>query len=314
MPDPKHIDFSQFDFSFDPDLEELGDDEEYTSMDDVPNADPGVFLPNTEGRSEFLPPDPERVPKIDQALKQDTPEYAARPAEERTRELFHYMKPHRAVLLGVLDAAREPIPNTEMVEIVDELRQHKFSVYDPSNICTMLETAGAIERVTSDGAPYAERKAEPDIVVIDGVEYYEPTYPEPVCWKTSEAGMAMLDEDDPVQMLREQLDREPELAFLYKRVLNMCAQEGGVKMPALSAAVDKEPIISKPRRRYFVQHFVEELERCEAVIWSGGAWVVTDAGRQALDELLGSVEDDFTPDETITENATVSTETQGVNW
>lgn len=50
-------DLAQFNFSFDPALEDF-DFSEPTSMDDVYGADPGVFLPNDEGRSEFLPPDP----------------------------------------------------------------------------------------------------------------------------------------------------------------------------------------------------------------------------------------------------------------
>ena len=81
------FDLSNFSFSFDPNLEIFGGSEPL-SMDDVPGADPGVFLPNTEGRTEFLPPDPSRIPVIENAVKHDSPEYLARPAEERTSELL----------------------------------------------------------------------------------------------------------------------------------------------------------------------------------------------------------------------------------
>ena len=47
-------DFKQFDFTFDPTLDPFGAAEPM-SMDDVPGADPGVFLPNTEGRERAQP-------------------------------------------------------------------------------------------------------------------------------------------------------------------------------------------------------------------------------------------------------------------
>ena len=46
--------------------------------------DPGPFLPNEEGRTEFLAPDPDRVPVITNAVDRDSSSYAERPAEDRT--------------------------------------------------------------------------------------------------------------------------------------------------------------------------------------------------------------------------------------
>lgn len=308
MPDPK--DLMQFNFSFDPSLEDF-DFSEPTSMDEVLDADPGVFLPNTEGRTEFLAPDPDRVPVIPNAVDQTAPEYAARPASERTRELLAHMNPHRRVLLGVLKAATQPRSNADITGIVDELRAHKFSVYSASNICTMLETAGALERVLEDGSPYAAYAPAPRIVNIDGEDFYEPTDPPAVYWCTSEAGLKALEANDPAERTARQLTREADFKTLYKRVLAMAAREEGTTMSQLSGAIDSDPLIAEPRR-FFVQHFVEALERCECIAWKGDAWRITDLGRRVLEEDLADI-DAALPAE-LTEPATIPTETQGVSW
>lgn len=306
---PDYNDLKQFSFSFDPSLEETPG-EEPTSMDEVVGADPGVFLPNIEGRSEFLAPDPDRVPVIPNAVDQTAPEYAARPASERTRELFAHMNPHRQVLLGVLRAAMEPCSDDQMQQVVDDLRAHKFSVYAPSNICTMLETAGALERVTADGAPYGDM-ARPAIVVIDGEEFYEPTKPPCVCWKTTEAGKEMLAANNPLERIEQQLQREPEFLSIYKRILTLVSDEAGATMAQLSGAVDSDPLVSTPRR-FFVQHFVEALERCECVAWQGSSWAITEIGKQVLEGALRDVIDN--PPVMSDTPKQIPTETQGVNW
>lgn len=312
MTNPK--DFSQFSFSFDPSLDmfEPGEPE---SMDDIAGADPGVFLPNTEGITEFLPPDPDRVPRIPNAVDHSAPEYAARPAEERTRELLAQMNPHRQVLLGVLRAAMQPRSTSQIKQAVDDLRAHKFSVYSPSNICTMLEVAGALERVTENGTPSVERKPKPNIVIIDGEEYYEPAAPITVYWQTTAAGQSALDANDPAARIERQLDREQEFACLYKRILVLCARDEGATMSQLSAAVDSDPLICEPRR-FFVQHFAEALERCECIAWQGDAWKTTELGAQTLEEKLADISDDFPQGAAPSPDAAkgMPTETQGVCW
>lgn len=319
--DPKDVeaafDALNFDFDFDPGIDifgnDLGNEDEPTSMDDVPGADPGVFLPNTEGRTEFLPPDPDRVPVIEQAVKQDTPEYAARPAIERTKELFSYMYPHRMALFAVLDAAKEPCSHEDMDKRVDEIQSHKFSVYTAANLCTMLETAGALETCAEDGGPLSHEKPQPKIVVIDGVEYYEPTTPPKVYWKTTEAGIEMLALDNPEERLERQFDMDKDYLSFYKQVLLMCAGEDGATVSEMSGAMDKDPLISQPQRKYFVQHFIEALERCEALSWDGHIWRTRELGTRALEGPLAEVDVSRFANVTPAE-ASVTAETQGINW
>lgn len=312
--------FEAFNFDFDPGIDIFGNDfgegpggEEPTSMDDVPGADPGVFLPNTEGRTEFLPPDPDRVPVIEQAVKQDTEEYAARPAIDRTKELFSYMYPHRMALFALLDEAREPRSHEDMEKRVAEIQAHKFSVYTTANLCTMLETAGALETCAEDGGPISQEKPQPKIVVIDGIKYYEPTNPPKVYWKTTEAGLEMLALDDPEERLERQFDMDKDYLSFYKQVLLMCSDEDGATVSEMSAAIDKDPLISQPQRKYFVQHFIEALERCEALSWDGKIWRTRELGAKALEGPLADV-DVSRFAEAVKGASGVETETQGINW
>lgn len=301
------FDLKNFSFSLEDGTFNFG--EEPTTMDEVGN-DPGIFLPNAEGRTEFLPPDPDRVPQMP-AVDQATPEYVARPAEERIRELFNNMNPHRRVLYGVLRALREPVGNDQVGSVIDALRAHKFSVYSTSNICTMLETAGAVRRVLEDGTPYEDFKPEPKIVVEDGVECWQ-AVPAPMpYWQITEAGQAQLDSYHPIEKLEATFAEEAEYLTLYKRVLTLCTADEGVSMKQMSAAVDSDPLVATEPRNYFVQHFVEALERGEAVAWNGKAWKITEVGRQALAENLADVVDSYV---VPTGAQPAQTESDGVNW
>jgi hypothetical protein len=299
----------QFGFAFDAKLEE---EEEYTSMDDVP-GDPGVFLPNDEGRTEFLPPDADRVPRIKNAVKQDSPAYANRPADERTRELFTQMGPHRIALLGLLDEARTPSTIDQLDEAQRTLKGRKFSVYTTANLCAMLEVAGALKRVDAQAAPYAAATPQPDIVIIDGEEYYEPTTRARIWWQTTDAGNLMLDERNAAERLRTLFAREADFLPLYKRVLALASRAQGVDMAELSAQVDGNPIIAEPRR-FFVQHFVESLERCEALTWIEPTWHISPVGQEGLAALSDVVDDYVAPERTAEPTDMLNTETQGVNW
>ncbi len=302
-------DLSAFNFSFDPTLDTW-------AVSDTPHEldSSEIFLPNVEGRSEFLPPDPDRVPVIEKSIRTDDPAYAARPAVERTRELLSQMRPHRATLLGVLAACEEPVSTAAMKDAVERISGRKFSVYTPSNFCTMLEVAGALERVTAAGEPYDTEAIAPAMEEVNGREFWQPTAPAPVHWRTAEAGATVLAEDDPAGRIERLFAKEPEFLPVYKRILLMADTEEGTSMGLMSVAVDTDPAVAD-NRRFYVQHFVESLERAGAFVWADGAWRATDAGRAALTGALATVVDDY--DVPAVEDATsadVPTLTDGVNW
>ena len=282
--------------------------------DGLPVNDADVLFPDATARNQYEPLDPEKVGHVE-GVKQDSAEYAARPAEERTRELFAYMRPHRISLLGILEAAKEPVSSADMTEVAEELRKQKFNVYSAANLCTMLEVAGALDRVLEDGSPYGDYQPAPDIVVVDGEEYYEPTRPPQVFWKTSAAGQLMIDENNPYDRMHEMFMRDAGLLPIYKQVL-LIAREGA-SMATFSEKVDSNPAIAEPRR-FFVQHFVETLERCEAIAWSGKQWGITAVGERILSEMLAHVEaakEHATLSKSeSTDGGAVPTETQGINW
>lgn len=301
-------DLSSFNFSFDPTLDTWAVQEQDTELDSSE-----IFLPNVEGRTEFLPPDPDRVPIIEASVNRDDPAWAARPAAERTAELFGQMRPHRAILLGILEAASDaPLTTTEVAEACERISGRKFSVYSPSNFCTMLEEVGALDRVTAEGAPYGEARPEPARVQVDGVEYWEPTLPPVVHWKTTEVGAAQLADDDPDARIARLFAAEPEFLSVYKRVLTLgCAPEGS-SMGLMSVAVDTDPAVAQ-KRRFYVQHFVESLERAGGFVWRDGAWHTTAAGEAALTDALADVVDDYEIP-AVEDVCEMPTTTDGVRW
>ena len=78
-----------------------------------------ILFPEATARNQYEPLDPEKMPQIE-GVKQDTPEYAARPASERTKELFSYMRPHRVSLMTMLEAAKEPASNAAESSIANQ--------------------------------------------------------------------------------------------------------------------------------------------------------------------------------------------------
>ncbi len=64
---------------------------------------------------------------------------------------------------------------------------------------------------------------------------------------------------------------------MYKRILLMADTEEGTGMGLMSVAVDTDPAIAE-NRRFYVQHFVESLERAGAFVWADGAWHATRCG------------------------------------
>ena len=154
----------------------------------------------TEGRAdEFVA----TVSAAEDALAHDddkpvAPATCEKPAEERIADLLKAMAPRRTVLLGILTACDEPQPASAVNARVDELQENNFSVYSAANLCSLLEKAGAIERVTAEGEPAENIEAEPQTVVVDGVEYLEAREPVEIYWRITEPGRAALEADKPL--------------------------------------------------------------------------------------------------------------------
>ena len=208
-----------------------------------------------------------------------------RSAEERTAALLKQMTGRRKVLLALLAFCKTPEPVAKTEAYVEDLQSTNHSVYSAASLCALLEDAGALVRETENGVVFNEDNEEPtpQTVVIDGVEYLEPRPAPELFWHTTKAGLNACAADDDSARLRTLLAKPAEQIYLpiYERVLTLCAQEGGAATRVLADAVDKDPLVQEPR--LFVQRFVERLEQCDALVWSGSSWNITPTGEAALE-------------------------------
>lgn len=195
-------------------------------------------------------------------------------------KLMDRMKVRRDVLVGILEYCREPHTVTDVDARVEELQAHNASVYDAASLCEMLEKAGGLEHVQGAGETPSE-DCQPQVELVDGVEYLRPAKQPSPTLRTTEVGAGLLDSLNPKAELERLLGEDADYLDIYLRVLDLCADEGGATTPALSAAVDKDPLVQSPR--LFAQHFTERLEKAGAVRWDG-RWRITELGQAYLAE------------------------------
>ena len=221
--------------------------------------------------------------KLQESHVAPVPEHDVRPASVRIAELFNGMQARRKTLLAILKHCKEQQPVFDVADYIGVLKERDHSVYSANDFCNLLEHAGAIERVDQDGEPYREVELEPNIVVVDGVEYLEPNTPPPAFWRTTQAGLDYAQADDPQAQIQQIFEEEPIYLPIYKQVLTMCAESDGATAKALAKSIDSDPLLKRPR--YYSSRFVEKLNRAGALEWAGKTWHITDSGLIALDSL-----------------------------
>lgn len=200
-----------------------------------------------------------------------------RPAPERIADLFSAMAPRRRTLLGMITFCAAPQTTDALDAEVDRLQTDNFSVYSPASLANLLERAGALARVTADGEPYPEGDPEPVLVEVDGVSYYEADEAPEVCWLATEDGAAYAEADKPLDRLTNLLAEDAKYATIYERILGLTAQESGASMPTINEAVDNDELLKSPR--LYAPHFIDKLEKCDAVEWRDKSWRITEVGR-----------------------------------
>lgn len=200
-----------------------------------------------------------------------------RPAPERIADLFSAMAPRRRTLLGMITFCAAPQTTDALDAEVDRLQTDNFSVYSPASLANLLERAGALARVTADGEPYPEGDPEPVLVEVDGVSYYEAGAAPEVCWLATEDGAAYAEADKPLDRLTNLLAEDAKYATIYERILGLTAQDAGASMPTINEAVDNDELLKSPR--LYAPHFIDKLEKCDAVEWRDKSWRITEVGR-----------------------------------
>ena len=210
---------------------------------------------------------------------------AEKPAAERIAKLFHDMPNRRTVLVALLAYMQEPRTPEELRAKAEELEEHNKSIYTSAGYCTMLQGVGAVAKVNAEGVPFSDGgKKEPETVVVDGIEYYRPTEPPQVFWKTTPEGDAVVAANDPYGRLVQILAERERLLPIYERILQFCDVEGGRASKEIAEIVDHDPIVMEKPRLY-APYFTNLLESCEAIVWTGSGWETTEVGRRGLEHI-----------------------------
>ena len=203
-------------------------------------------------------------------------------ADAAIRGLFDHNPARRRVFLSIIDICRDGCVSSVISKKVDAVQNDNRSVYAPMTLCRMLERAGAL-----DFEPPVVADEMEDIEA--NVEYLEiREVPDPV-WTSTEAGLAIYDEMSQGAEFRDiVLDRDSKYLEVYKAVFDLMLA-GPQQRQAIEELVDTFDIVKSPRR--FGGHFIDMLERTDAISWKDNAWTITDLGRSLYGEVVVGIDD-----------------------
>lgn len=241
-------------FELDEDFDPLADDESEEEEEEIELVG---FVEQPLDQTEEAPPEPEYTP------------------EEKITLLFEKMPGRKKVLLEIINFCREPQPVSAVDDKVNVLQEHNFSVYTPVVLRQLLEEAGALEylEVEQDDAEEDASSAE-----VEEPEYLEVKERPEGSWVATAAALSIVEAENPLQDLKDLLERDAKYLEIYIRILNFCNETPRTKKD-IDAIVDDDPLVQEPRR--FGGYFVDRLEKCDALAWSE-KWSTTDVGRSVL--------------------------------
>lgn len=192
-------------------------------------------------------------------------------------ELIDHNPARRPVLLGIIGfCGLEGKPASAVTEEVERLQKDNRSVYEPMTLCRMLERAGAMELEMPE---VSEEKED----VEAGVEYLEIKEQVDPVWHATEVGLEIRDELTQGAAFREViLDHDRKYLEVYRAVMELLV-EGPRSKNEIEELVDTFEIVKNPRR--FGGHFIDMLERTDAIEWKDRSWQITDLGRTLLPQM-----------------------------
>lgn len=190
-------------------------------------------------------------------------------ADAAIRALIDHNPARKGVLLAIIDTCRGGCASSDVTAKIDQVQADNRSVFAPMTLCRMLERAGALQFE----APEAATELEDPEANVEYLEIHEMVDP---VWTSTDAGLAILDEMTQGSEFRDiVLDRDSRYLAVYDAVLDLMA-EGPQRREAIEQLVDTFDIVKSPRR--FGGHFIDMLERTDAIAWRNGAWTLTDLG------------------------------------
>ena len=204
---------------------------------------------------------------------------------QSVEEVYASLPTRKRVLDGILSFLNVPRSAAELADEVARLQEYSKSVYTAANYSAMLEQAGAIQKCTEDDQPL-DGTLTPQVVEVDGAEYYRPLGFHAVYWKATEEGAKVVSSADPLGAIQSLFDQNPCYLGVYKALLQACDVDGGAPTSILSTLLDGHPLLQTPK--HYTPFFIDQLDAAEAVVWQG-TWKLTAAGADAL-ALLDVVE------------------------
>ena len=199
---------------------------------------------------------------------------------ERIERLMASVKSTSKVLVSTLELCRQMQPAAKVSEHIDSLQAKNASVYSAETLCRLLFEAGALLRVHEDGAPAGQGNPEPVLVEEDGISYLEVPEAKPSFWVITADGATFLDAYNPASQLKELLAEQERYAEVFQLVLSACAADAGATAKELADLINKRDDVQSPRR--YSSYFVDQLQECLALEWSGKAWHTTEIGKTVL--------------------------------
>ncbi|MDR1083022.1 MAG: hypothetical protein LBL27_04035 [Coriobacteriales bacterium] len=198
---------------------------------------------------------------------------------EKIKDLLDNMIPLKRNFLSILEFCKEPKNYGQLDEFVAEMQSNRRTVYTAANYCQMLVAAEALLKITEDGTPFDEVSIEPVEVKRDGQVFVEPGTPPPAFWRTTEAGCRAIEDDKPIEALRNIFEKEIRYLGVFQQILELCDQEGGISIAEIKQVVNQDPVLEYPAKT--AQFFMDYLDRNGALLWDKN-WKITALGREAL--------------------------------
>ncbi len=191
-------------------------------------------------------------------------------------DMFDHNPARRPILLSIINLCRDGAHASAVSELVTELQKDNRSVYAPMTLCRMLERAGALELEM----PQVSVEHED---AVENVEYLEITERIDPVWRATADAVTVYDEFARGSEFHSiVLDIDSRYAEVYASVMRATA-DGGCSRSSIEQLVDSFDIVHSPRR--FGGHFIDILERTDAIVWKDRAWHLTDLGKRLLPEI-----------------------------
>ena len=193
--------------------------------------------------------------------------------ENAVLELLDHNPARRPVLLAIIGMCQGGCASSEVSRRVQQLQEHNRSVYAPMTLCRMLERAGAL---TLEMPEVAEEREDAEA----GVEFLEIKERIDPVWHATDEGLSVHGALTQGAAFRDiVLDRDSRYVEVYRGVMT-AVEEQPLTKPQIEELVDTFEVVKSPRR--FGGHFIDMLERTDALEWNDHAWRLTDLGRAML--------------------------------